>query len=78
MEDSGVLVFIVFVSTIMVLSALLGGILAGLKNRDYSFWIAWTFLVPPSLLVLVFLPKLKGPRPRRPRLDEEEARLDDV
>lgn len=78
MEGNGPLVLIVLVGTVMILSGMLGGIFAGLKNRDYSFWIACTFLMPPSLLVLLALPKLKGPRPRRPSLDEEEARADEL
>jgi len=53
-------------------SAVLAGILAGVKNRDYSFWIAWSFLVPPMVLYLALLPRLAGPRPRRPALDPED------
>ena len=77
MEGNGPLLLIVFVSTIMVLSAILGGVVAGLKNRDYSFWIAWTFLLPPALIVLLLLPTRKGPRPRRETLAEEDARMGD-
>lgn len=78
MEPSnGPLMFIVLVSTVMVLSGILGGVIAGLKNRDYSSWIAWCFLIPPAIIVLLFLPTLKGPRPRRPTMDEEDARLPD-
>ena len=76
-ESNGPLLVIVFITTLMVLSGILGGILAGIKNRDYSYWIAWTFLVPPALIVLALLPARKGPRPRRPTLDEEDARLGD-
>lgn len=75
--DNGPLVFIVFVATVMILSGILGGILAGFKNRDYSYWIAMSFLVPPSLIVILLLPTLKGPRPRRMTLDEEDAREGD-
>ena len=73
-QDSGTLMFIVFVATLMILSGILGGILAGFKNRDYSSWIAWSFLLPPSLIVLALLPTIKGHRPRRMTLDEEDAR----
>ena len=76
-QDSGTLMFIVFVATLMILSGILGGILAGFKNRDYSYWIAMTFLMPPALIVLAFLPTRKGPRPRRPTLAEEDAREGD-
>jgi hypothetical protein len=49
-----------------------GGVLAGVKNRDYSAWIAWCFLLPPLVLFLLLMPKLQGPRPRQPRLDAGE------
>lgn len=62
--------------TALVTTAL-AGLLAGRKNRDYSFWMAWCFLVPPAILLLAFLPKLTGPRPRQPSLDaiDREDRL---
>lgn len=53
-------------------SALIAGILAGVKNRDYSFWIGWCFLLPPLVLFLVLLPRHEGVRPRKPTLDEQE------
>jgi hypothetical protein len=52
-------------------SAVLGGVLAGVKNRDYSFWIAWCFVLPPLVLFLLVLPRYEGPRPRRPSLDDQ-------
>jgi hypothetical protein len=55
-------------------SAAIAGILAGVKNRDYSFWIAWSFLLPPLLLWLLLLPRRDGQRPRQPSLDEQERR----
>ena len=57
---------------VAIASGVLAGILAGVKNRDYSFWIAWCFLFPPLLLFLVMLPRHDGPRPRKPTLDEQE------
>ncbi len=54
----------------------MAGILAGVKNRDYSFWMAWGFLFPPSILLLAILPTRKGPRPRRPPADD--FHLDDT
>lgn len=48
----------------------LAAVFAGAKNRDFSFWIAWCFLVPPLIIVLMLLPKRPGIRPRQPRLDE--------
>ena len=55
-------------------SAALAGVLAGVKNREYSFWMSWCFLVPPLVLFLLLLPRLQGPRPRRPSIDEQERR----
>ncbi len=59
-----------------VACAMIAGALAGMKNRDYSFWMAWCFLLPPLVLLLAVLPKRQGPRPRRPTLDEEDHRSD--
>jgi hypothetical protein len=56
-----------------IVSAALAGIVAGIKNRDYSFWIAITFLLPPVLLILVLLPRLKERRTQPPVSEEEEA-----
>jgi hypothetical protein len=53
-------------------SAVIAGVLAGVKNRDYSFWIAWCFVLPPLVFFLLLLPRNHGPRPRRPSLDEQE------
>jgi len=47
-------------------------VLAGVKNRDYSFWIAWCFVLPPLVLFLIMLPRNQGPRPRQPTLDEQD------
>lgn len=53
-----------------ITAAALAGFVAGWKNRDYSYWMAWCFLVPPLLLWLIFMPKRQGPRPKRPSLDD--------
>jgi len=63
---------IVIIASVMFASAVITAFLAHIKNRDVSFWAAWGFLFPPSLLVLVMLGRNKGPRPRRPSLDEED------
>ena len=49
-------------------------LVASAKRRDHSFWAAWSFLVPPMLLILLVMPSHKGPRPRRPGIDEIEDR----
>jgi len=57
---------------IALASGIAGGVLAGVKNRDYSAWIAWCFILPPLVLVLLVVPKHQGARPRQPRLDADE------
>lgn len=57
-----------------IAASILAGVLAGIKNRDTSYWIAWSFLVPPIVLWLLLLPRYKGQRPRRPTLDEIDRR----
>jgi hypothetical protein len=59
---------------VAIASAVLAGILAGIKRRDHSFWAAWSFLFPPMLLLLLLMPSNKGARPRRPGIDELEDR----
>jgi hypothetical protein len=59
---------------VAVASGIVGGLLAGAKNRDYSSWIAWCFVLPPLVFVLLLLPRYQGLRPRQPRLDEGEER----
>ena len=63
---------IVYWGLIAISAAALAGFLAGIKNRDYSFWMAWCFIVPPLVGFLLFLPRNRGTRPRRPSLDEED------
>jgi hypothetical protein len=59
---------------VAIASAILAGIVAGMKRRDHSFWAAWSFLFPPMLLVLLLTRGNRGPRPRRAGLDELEDR----
>lgn len=64
--------FIAIWGVVAIASAFLGGFLATAKRRNYSFWAMWSFLVPPMLVLLLLMPANKGPRPRRPTLDELE------
>lgn len=57
---------------VAVTATLIGGLIAGMKKRDYSFWMAWSFLFPPAILLLLVLPG-REKRPRRRTLDEEDA-----
>lgn len=66
--------WIVIWGAVAMISAVLAGVLAGVKRRDHSFWAAWSFILPPMLLVLALIPKNQGPKRRRPTLDEEDAK----
>ena len=43
-----------------IAASVLAGFLAGVKNRDLSFWMAWCFLVPPLVLWLTLAPQTPG------------------
>lgn len=60
---------IVIWGAIAFAASVLAGFAAGWKNRDYSFWMAWCFVVPPLVVWLIMMPKNTGPRPRQPTLD---------
>lgn len=64
--------YVVYWGLTALAASAIAGILAGVKNRDYSFWMAWCFLLPPLIIMLALLPRLSGQRPRRPSLDEED------
>lgn len=51
-------------------AALAAGILAVMKNRDYSSWAAWCFLMPPLVIALLLTPKSATP-PRRRKLGDD-------
>jgi hypothetical protein len=53
-----------------LVAALIAATFAAAKNRDISYWVAWCFLAPPLVIVLMLLPKRAGPRPRQPSLDQ--------
>ena len=64
--------FIAIWGMVSIAAAVLAGIVAGIKRRDHSFWAAWSFLVPPLLLLLLVMPANRGPKTRRRSLDELE------
>lgn len=66
--------YIVLWGLVAIGAAILGAILAGIRNRDASVWAAWCFVFPPAVLLVLLMPRHQGPRPRRPTLDEEDAR----
>jgi len=72
MSNIGAIEVIVGIGGAMLLSGI------ALKNRDVSYWVGWCFILPPALLIVALLPSFKGPRPRRPSLDEEDRRNEDL
>jgi len=66
------LYWIVGWAAVAITSSIVAGILAAMKNRDYSSWMAWGFLLPPAVLVVALLPRYEGKSQRRPTLDEQE------
>lgn len=61
---------------VSIAAAVVGGVVAAARNRDHSWWAAWCFVLPPMLIALFLLPTNRGPRPRRPSLDEDDRERD--
>lgn len=59
---------------VALLSAVAGGVLAAVKRRDHSAWAAWCFVFPPALIVLLWMSRNEGQRPRRRSMDEDDER----
>lgn len=66
--------FIAIYGSVALVAAVLGGLIAALKRRDISYWMTVCLVFPPALFVLLMMQSNKGPRPRRPSWDEEDAR----
>jgi hypothetical protein len=62
--------YIVIWGLTAITAAVVAGILAVMKNRDYSSWAAWCFLMPPLVIALLLTPKSDTP-PRRRRLGDD-------
>jgi len=73
-----VVTFITFYGLFMVVCAIIAAVVAKRKNRDVSAWVAWTFIIPPALCILLCLGRKQGPRPRRRTMDEEDAMMDSL
>lgn len=61
---------IVVWSGLALAGSMLAGLLALVKRRDLSAWMAWGFLLPPAVLLFAMLPRNAGARPRQPSLDQ--------
>lgn len=64
--------FIVIWGLVAIAASALAGLLAWIKNRDCSFWMGWSFILPPMALILLLMPRNSGPRPKRPPLDLDD------
>lgn len=63
--------YIVIWGLTAIAAAIVGGVLAAMKNRDYSSWAAWCFLFPPLVIAIILTPKNTGPAPRPRRLGDD-------
>jgi hypothetical protein len=63
--------YIVIWGLISIASAIIGGVVAGMKNRDYSSWAAWCFIFPPFVIAILLTPKNSGPPPARRKLGDD-------
>lgn len=56
-----------------IAASLIAGAIAALKNRDVSYWMGWSFVLPPMLVVLLMIPGLKQPTPPRASDDDDDS-----
>lgn len=70
---------IVIWGAVAIAAMIAAAILAGQKNRNRSFWMAWCFVLPPLVIVLALLDRAEGrPSKRRARGDDDEDEIDDI
>lgn len=55
-----------------IAAAVLSGILAAIKNRNVSYWMGWSFILPPMLVALVLIPSLKEPRRTQSHVHDDD------
>ncbi|MEM7619863.1 MAG: hypothetical protein AAF228_05290 [Pseudomonadota bacterium] len=66
---------ITLAGVIMLLSALLGSIIAWTKNRSADSWGFFCFLFPPMLIILLFLSKSSKSTHRKITKDDLDEEL---
>ena len=64
---------IVIWGLVSITASLIAGIVAALKNRDVSYWMGWSFILPPMWIALLLIAPLKEPRPRRRTDDDDDS-----
>lgn len=65
--------YIVIWGLTAIAAAILAGIVAGIKNRNVSYWMGWSFVLPPMVITLFLIPALKEPRPARRSDDDDDS-----
>ncbi len=63
--------YVVVWGLIAITAAIIGGMIAATKNRDYSSWAAWCFVFPPLVIAIILTPRNRGPAPQRRRLGDD-------
>ncbi len=53
--DTGMLITVYL--TAALVAAIIASIVAPIKNRHAGFWMIFSFLFPPTILLLIILPK---------------------
>jgi hypothetical protein len=65
--------YIVIWGFVSIAASLISGAVAALKNRNVSYWMGWSFVLPPMLVALLLIPTLKEPAPRQPSNDDDDS-----
>lgn len=65
--------YIVIWGFVSIAASLIAGAIAAIKNRDVSYWMGWSFVLPPMVLALLLIPSLKQPAPRRPSDADDDS-----
>ncbi len=65
--------YIVIWGLTAIAASLIAGIVAAMKNRNVSYWMGWSFVLPPMLIALFLIPALKEPRPASRSNDDDDS-----
>lgn len=69
--NAGVLITLYLASALT--GALIAGVIAPIKRRHPGYWLIFSFLVPPVVLLLLLLPKGRGMHnPIDPYMDRDD------
>jgi hypothetical protein len=70
--NAGVLITLYLASALT--AALIAGVMAPAKRRHPGYWLIISFLIPPTVLLLLLLPKGRGVHnPMDPYLDRDDT-----